>query len=95
MLMDLLYKWSAPAVLEKNSSVQHTNKQSCVHIAPAVLFMSQPQLEMHFDDRLFFYFLHTSLKMHDIHDINFFQEVFGGRSDIMQSGSVGKNQKWL
>lgn len=40
----------------KNSSVQHTNKQSCVHIAPAVLFMSQPQLEMHFDDSQFFYF---------------------------------------
>lgn len=37
-------------MLEKNSSVQHTNKQSCVHVAPAVLFMSQPQLEMHFDD---------------------------------------------
>lgn len=39
---------------EKNSSAQHTNKQSCVHIAPAVLFISQPQLEMHFDDSQFF-----------------------------------------
>lgn len=50
MLMDLLYKWSAQAMLEKNSLVQHTNKQSRVHVAPAVLFMSQAQLEMHFDD---------------------------------------------
>lgn len=59
MLMDLLYKWPAPELLEKNNSVQLTNKQICVHIAPAVLFMSQPQLEMHFDDSQFFLFFHT------------------------------------
>lgn len=71
--------------------MQHTNKQSCVRIAPAVLFMSQPQLEMHFDDSQFFYFFHTCLKMydmHDMHDINFFQEVYGGRSKITQKGNV-------
>lgn len=56
MLMDLLYKWPAPAMLEKNSSVQNTNKTSCVHVAPTVLFVSQAQLEMHFDDCQFFYF---------------------------------------
>lgn len=50
MLMKLLYKWPVPEIVEKNSLVQHTNKQSCVHIGPAVLFVSQPQLEMHFDD---------------------------------------------
>lgn len=58
MLMDLLYKWPAPEMPEKNSSVQHTNKQICVHIAPAVLFVSQPQLEMHFDDSQFYFFPH-------------------------------------
>lgn len=56
MLMDLPWKWPAPTMLEKNSSVQRADKQSCVHVAPAVLFISVPQLGMHFDDRHFFYF---------------------------------------
>lgn len=43
-------------MLEKNSSVQNTKKTSCVHVAPTVLFVSQAQLEMHFDDCQFFYF---------------------------------------
>ena len=76
-------------MLEKNS----TNKQSRVHVAPAVLFVSQPQLEMHFDDSRFFYFFHTSLKMYETHSINFFHEIFGG---ITQSGDVWKKyHKWL
>lgn len=58
-----------------------------MHIAPAVLFMPPPQLEMHFDDS------HTSLKMYDIHNVHFFQEIFRGRSDIMQSGNVWKKIK--
>lgn len=82
-------------MLGKNSCVQHTNKQSCVHVAPAVLSMSQPQLEMHFDDSQFFYFFHPSLKMYDVYNINFFHETFGGCPDIMQSGNVWKNHKWL
>ncbi len=96
MLMDLLYKWPAPAMVEKNSSVQHTNRQSCVHIAPAVLFMSQPQLEMHFDDSQFFCFFSRIFKnvWYAQHSF-FFQEICGGCSDIKQSGNVWKNHKWL
>lgn len=92
MLMKLLYKWPVPEMLEKNSWVQHTNKQACVHIAPTVLFMSQPQLEMHFDDNWFFYFFHTSLKMHDMHNTNFFQEIYGDRSDNTQWKCLKKSQ---
>ncbi len=77
----------------KNSVVQHTIEQSCVHVAPAVLFMSQAQLKMHFDDSLFFYFFRTSLKIYDVHNINFFQEICRCCSDIMPSGSVGKKSK--
>lgn len=90
MLMDLPWKWPAPTMPKKNSSVQRADKQSCVHVAPAVLFISVPQLGMHFDDSHFFYFFfpYASLKMHDIQNSNLFREIFGGHCDIMLSRNV-------
>lgn len=91
MLMDLLYKWPAPELLEKNN---FTNKQICVHIAPAVLFVSLLQLEMHFDDSQF-YFFHTFLKMYVMRNIDFFHEIYGDRFNITQSRNLRyrKNHK--
>lgn len=57
MLMEPLCKWPE---LEKNSWVQQSNKASREHAGPAVLFTSQPQLDMHFDDsQLFLFFPHA------------------------------------